>query len=256
MRGKETTQVLTGLVCPDCQYENEVERIYCHSCGARLERSGLIKDKATIDESDAQARAHLEKMLRPPGLWKRRLTQFLKLLLGAICLAALVEIILPPDLPPQAKEAGFAPMINMDLASAIESHQPPQLVYSEEQVNSYLASSIRRGSSPAKEGFCPLTRMLVSFGEGSCAMTVERQLFGLSIYGRSAYRIAVEGGKISSANSAGYIGRLPIHPALMRGTEALLFSKAWETLARERKQITRLAGIEFHPQSVTLTVAR
>src|SRR6516225_2034765 len=29
------------LTCPDCQRENEAERIYCHDCGARLDRSAL-----------------------------------------------------------------------------------------------------------------------------------------------------------------------------------------------------------------------
>ena len=36
-----TTTTTITLVCPDCQHENEPQRIYCHSCGARLDRSKL-----------------------------------------------------------------------------------------------------------------------------------------------------------------------------------------------------------------------
>ena len=77
------------------------------------------------------------------------------MLLGALCLAILIEIILPPELPPEPKNYSFAPMINMDLVSAVSSHQPSQLTYSEEQINSYLASNLRRRDSPAKEGYFP-----------------------------------------------------------------------------------------------------
>jgi hypothetical protein len=62
-------------------------------------------------------------------------------------------------------------------------------------------------------------------------------------------------GKITAANLGGYIGRMPIHPALMKYADVLL-GKAWECVARERNSVARLAGIEFHPQSVTLIVAR
>ena len=164
-------------------------------------------------------------------------------------------MILPPDLPPQPKNYSFAPMISMDMVSAISSHQPSQLIYNEEQVNSYLASSLRRKDSPAKEGFFPLLRIFVKFQEGICGINTERQFYGLSIYSGSSYRVAIDNGKIISANTGGYIGRMPIHPALMKYADILLH-KAWDSLARERNSVARLAGIEFHSQSVTLIVAR
>jgi hypothetical protein len=75
------------------------------------------------------------------------------------------------------------------------------------------------------------------------------------VFSGSAYRVAIADGKITATNLGGYIGRMPIHPALMKYAD-VLFGKAWECLARERNSIARLAGIEFHPQSVTLIVAR
>ena len=178
-----------------------------------------------------------------------------KVVLGACAAAALIEMILPPpDLPPQTKNYSFAPMISMDMVSAISSHQTAPLVYSEEQVNSYLASSLRRKDSPAKEGFFPLLRIFVKFQEGICGINTERQFYGLSIYSGSSYRVAIDNGKIISATTGGYIGRMPIHPALMKYADVL--HKAWDSLARERNSVARLAGIEFHSQSVTLIVAR
>lgn len=247
---------MTTLVCPDCQHENETERIYCHSCGARLDRSKLIPSAAAQIDSDAQAQKHLKKLFQGgQGNTKRAALKLGKIVLGAVCFAALIVMALPPDLPPPTKNYTFAPMINMDMVSATSSHQGASLVYNEEQVNSYIASNLRRKDSPASQGYFPLRRVLVRFDEGVCGINAERQLFGYSIYSGSSYRVKIENGKILSTSTSGYIGRMPIHPEIMKYADILLH-KAWDSLARERASVAKLAGIEFHPQSVTLVAAR
>jgi hypothetical protein len=246
---------VTKLVCSDCQHENEPERIYCHNCGARLDRSAVAREKVAEDV-DAGTQKHLKKMFDSgSGRAGRAAIMLGKVLLGACATAALIEMILPPDLPPPPKSYGFAPMIGMDMVSAISSHQTASLVYSEEQVNSYIGSNLRRKDSPAKEGVFPLLRIFVQFQEGICGINTERQFYGLSIYSGSSYRVAISNGKISSEATGGYIGRMPIHPKLIKYADVLL-QKAWDSLARERNSVAKLAGIEFHPQSVTLIVAR
>ena len=246
---------MTKLICPDCQHENEPERIYCHNCGARLDRSGVIKEKIEEGPTEERTRQHLKKLFAPNrGRSKRIAAQFVKMLLGAAALAAVIVMLLPPDLPPAPKSYSFAPLINMDIVSALSSRQPAALVYNEEQVNSYLAATVRRKDSPAQQGFFPLRRVSVQFQEGQCWVHVERRIFLLSIFGGSEYRVAIDSGKITTANMGGYIGRMPIHPLLMKYADVLL-GKAWDCLARERNSVARLAGIEFHPQSVSLIVA-
>jgi hypothetical protein len=247
---------MTKLICPDCQHENEPERIYCHNCGARLDRTGVIKEKIQEGATEEGARQHLKKMFAPNrGQGKRIAAQFAKMLLGALCLAAVIVMLLPPDLPPPPKSYEFAPLINMDMVSALTSRQPALLVYNEEQVDSYLASTVRRKDGPAQQGFFPLRRLFVQFQEGQCWIHVERRIFSLSIFSGSAYRVAIANGKITKDNLGGYIGRMPIDPRLMKYADVLL-GKAWDSLARERNSVARLAGIEFHPKSVTLIVAR
>ena len=247
---------MTKLICPDCQHENEPERIYCHNCGARLDRTGLIKEKVDEAVAEERTRQHLKKMFRPNrGRGKRIATKLGKTLLGALCLAVVLLMLLPPDLPPAPKTYTFAPMIGMDMMSAVSSHQAASLVYNEEQANSYLAAIVRRKDGPAQQGYFPLRRVFVQFQEGQCWVHVERRISQLSFFCGSAYRVTINEGKITTANRGGYIGRMPIHPVLMKYAD-LLLGKAWECLARERKSVARMAGIEFHPQSVTLIVAR
>lgn len=247
---------MTKLICPDCQHENESERIYCHSCGARLDRSKLTPSPLALGEPDVKAQKHLQELFRPGrGNVKRAAIKLAKVVLGAVAAAALIVMALPPDLPPPSKNYTFAPMINMDMVSATSSHQGAMLVYNEEQVNSYLVSNLRRKDSPANQGYFPLRRVLVRFEEGVCAINTERELLGYSIYSGGSYRVKLENGKILSTSTSGYIGRMPIHPALMKYA-GIILQKAWDSLARERNSVAKLASIEFHPQSVTLVTAR
>jgi hypothetical protein len=241
----------TKLVCPDCQHENESERIYCHDCGARLDRSGASSKNAP-SQADTRSQAHLKRMLDPKrDRLKGTVRQLIKVLLGAAVCAALVLMALPPDLPSQKANYGFAPLINMDLITAISSRRPTPLVYSETDVNGYLASRLRPQNSANKGGYFPLRSVLVQFQEGQCAISVERQLFGFSIYSGCSYEVKVQDGKLAPRAMRGFVGRLPIAPSLSR-LSAPLMEKAWTSLDQERKSVARLAGIEFHPQSVTL----
>jgi hypothetical protein len=247
---------VTKLICPDCQHENEPERIYCHSCGARLDRSKLSSAAVPLGEPDVKAQEHLKKLLRGgQGNVKRAALKLAKVALGALGLAALVVMASPVDVPPATKSYDFAPMINMDMVTATTSHQGASLVYNQEQVNSYIASNLRRKDSPANQGYFPLKRVMVRFEEGGCGISIERQVLGHTIYSGSSYRVKIDNGKIISTNTGGYIGRLAIHPALMKYADILL-QKAWDSLARERNSVAKLASIEFHPQSVTLVAAR
>src|SRR6185369_3109583 len=91
------------LTCPECRRENEPERIYCHDCGARLDRSVLAK-VAPKKEDARDTQRRLRSML-DPGRAKMRLTFFRisKLILGACALAVLIQMLLPPDVPERAK---------------------------------------------------------------------------------------------------------------------------------------------------------
>jgi hypothetical protein len=60
------------------------------------------------------------------------------------------------------------------------------------------------------------------------------------------------GGKITASNKGGWIGRLSIHPAIMRYGD-ILFADVWSALNRERKLVAQMGGIELHDGSVILT---
>jgi hypothetical protein len=239
------------LVCPECRRENEAERIYCHDCGARLDRTALAKI-APKGEDVKETQRRLRTMLDPQRA-KLRLMFFKisKLVLGAAAAAAIVQMLLPPDIPPRAKTGEFPPQINLDLENAAMTHGAAPLRYTEAQVNAYLGSALK-SKQPALSKLLQFERAIVTFDENICRITAERSLFGFSFFTTTSSKVTVQNGTLTASNDGGSIGRLPIHPLLMKNAD-LLFGDLWAALDRERKSVAKMSGIEFHPQAVVLT---
>ena len=106
------------LICPECRRENEPERIYCHDCGARLDRSALAK-VAPKGEDPKETHRRLRSMLDPKRAKMRQMFfKVSKLILGSCALAALIQMLLPPDVPPRVKSAEFPTQINLEMENA------------------------------------------------------------------------------------------------------------------------------------------
>jgi hypothetical protein len=239
------------LICPECRRENEAERIYCHDCGARLDRTALAK-AAPKGEDVKETQRRLRTML-DPGRAKMRLLFFKtsKVILGAFVLAAVIQMILPPDVPARPKSGEFPPQINLDLENAVLNRSTTPMQYTEAQVNAYLAGALK-SKQAALSKVLGFERAIVKFDETVCSVTAERSLFGFSIFTTTSSKVTLQNGSITAANIGGHIGRLPIHPLLMKYADPL-FADLWAALDRERKTVAKMSAIEFHPQAVVLT---
>jgi len=239
------------LVCPECQRQNEPERIYCHDCGARLDRSALAKVAPKLEDPKATQRRL--KQLLDPGRLRLRLMFFKisKLVLGACAMAVLIEMLRPPkDLPERPKSLELQ-QISLDLEKATSSHGAAPLQYSTDQVNSYLAN-VTKTKQAALNKFLQFERALVTFDEGVCGITMERSLFGFSVFHTISNNVALQNGTLTATNNGGSIGRMPIHPMIMKYGD-ILFSDLWSVLDREKKLVAKMSTVEFHPKLVRLT---
>jgi hypothetical protein len=239
------------LVCPECRRENEPERIYCHDCGARLDRSALAK--VAPKGEDAKATQRRLRALLDPQRAKIRLMFFKisKLILGACALAVLIQLLLPADVPARVKDAELPPQIGFDLENAIETHGGAPLSYTEAQVTAYLGNALR-SKQAALSKILQFERAVVNFDESSCRITVERSLFGYSIFTATSNVVTLQDGKLTASNNGGSIGRLRIHPAIMKLADPI-FGDVWTALEREKKLVMKMGSIAFHPQTVVLT---
>jgi hypothetical protein len=239
---------MTKLVCAECRHENEAERIYCHNCGERLDRSVVPAQQKAQDPQEALRR--LQKMLGPPNRARQNFFAASKLALAAAVVAALVEIALPPELPAPTK--ALPPQIDLDLENAVSYHKLGPLEYTQDQINAYLAYRLISKKAALNKPLLTFVRATASFREGACMIGMERSLFGYSIFSRSSYRVDAGAGKIAATNNGGWIGRLPVHPAIMQFGD-IIFADLWSALERERKLLGKMGAVNFHEGSVTIT---
>lgn len=239
------------LVCPECRRENEPERIYCHDCGARLDRSVLAK--APQKEEDAGATQRRVKSMFDPGraLMKKRFFDVSKLILGALALAGLIQMIRSPDLPEKPKAAMLPVQISLDLENATVTPSSPQLRYTEEQMNQYLGYSLK-SKQTALSKYLTFERAVVGFEQDLCRVTVERSLSGFPLCVSTYFNASIQNDGLVVKNRGGAIGRMPVHPMLMQ-YGGFLFSDVAAVVERERKSVAKLAAVEFQPKLVVLT---
>ena len=243
-----TTTTESKVTCTECRHDNEAERIYCHNCGERLDRSAVLAQKKKEDPEDERRR--LQKMMEGPSALQRNFFAVSKLVLAAAVAAVLVEIAMPPDVPAPTK--AIPPQMDLDLESAATFHKPGPFEYSQEQVNAYLAYRLTSRKKMLNKPLLDFVRATAVFRDGACTIGMERSLFGYSIYTQSSYRIDTADGKSAATNVGGWIGRLPIHPAIMKYAD-IIFADLWFALDREHKLIAKMAGVNFHDGGVTIT---
>jgi hypothetical protein len=242
-----TTTTAAKVICAECRHENEAERIYCHNCGERLDRSGVVVQKEVEDPKETHRR--LRKMLEGPSRTRQNFFVAGKLMLAAAATAVLVQMALPPEEFPPATKA-TAPQIDLALENAVL--RSTDLNYSQNDANAYLTYRLSGKKKALNKSFLDFERAAVIFKEGACVVGWERSIFGYSIYARSMVRLQTNSGKISATNVGGWIGRLPIHPKLMEYGD-VIFADVWSALDRERKLVAKMGGVEFHDGSVTLS---
>jgi len=136
--------------------------------------------------------------------------------------------------------------------SAASYQKAGPLEYSQDQINAYLAYRLTSKKKALNKPLLDFVRATASFREGACTIAMERSLFGYSLFSQTSYRIDTGAGKISATIVGGWIGRLPVHPAIMRFGD-IIFADLWSALDRERKLVGKMAAVNFHDASVTIT---
>src|SRR6266568_2439636 len=93
------------LTCGACGFANEPERVYCHNCGAKLDRSLLpVVEEDKKEESADAARKRIKRMTNPAGYsFGQLLKSLIFVLFWAVLAAAIILIARQPDGVPENK---------------------------------------------------------------------------------------------------------------------------------------------------------
>jgi hypothetical protein len=232
---KQATQKLT---CAQCGYENEPERVYCHNCGTKLDRSVLPKETVSQQENLAKARRRIKKMTNP-GQGVALVKTFIHTLIWSALVAIVYLMLSPPrDLPTKQDESN-ATVITGDIDTANESRASQTLQFTQADLSSHLRNRIKGkpGPIPGLE----LKRPYVQLEEGKTTIGMEQSLWGYSLYPSIQYQVTVENGTWKPEKVGFRVGRLGIHPSIPWMDS--LFTNALAGLKQERALLDRAQQI-------------
>lgn len=245
-----TTSTETKLLCPECRRENEAERVYCHDCGTRLDRSAVRIKKEPIQDTHKR----VKRMFDPQRAKIRAIAVSLgRVIFGAGMVALLVDMALPPDVPAPKKNEVLISGLRFDLESMVTKHQPPQKELSDEEANAFVASAVRSKSASLAKPMLSFKRAVIAFHERQCVVTAERSFLDYwSVYTTCIFEPQLKNGQLYGRIVGGHIGRLPIHPKLAQHM-GVLFTDLAGALDRDLKLIYKMGGLEFHEKNVTIS---
>lgn len=240
-----------NLTCGHCGFVNEAERVYCHNCGSKLDRSVLPQAEEQKERSPEKERKRIEQITNPKtGIVFQEIKTLLKVELYAVLAAALIVIALKPeDVPEAKKQSGEMRLVSSDMMEAIQSAQPRAISFSEDDVNEYLKKQVKPGETmiPGVD----VTRTYVAFTPGLIRIGTEYSVWGYPIFTDIYFRVEFKEGKFTTPIAAGNFGRLQIDPRLMEYGE-MIFQSTWDSLKRERAQMDRMSAVDIKKGQITL----
>ena len=109
MPPKSSPSPAPALPCEQCGYVNEPERVYCHNCGAKLDRSLLPQGRRENRRASRKPRKHIEKMTNPKsGVVMREIKAFFKVIFFSALLAVVLLIFQKPEDLPELEQGATA----------------------------------------------------------------------------------------------------------------------------------------------------
>lgn len=245
------------LRCQECAYENEAERIYCHNCGTKLDRTQLPEDKKGA-ETQKEVMKRVRKVVEPDrGFFTNWKKSLFNALLWAVFIAGCIQIARPPDnipTPIPAEKMGEYTNLMDVLLTMRQANQASPVSMKEPDVNRYLQNVIKQKKTGVIDEEVKFHRAFVHFREGVAEIWTETSFFDYPLYAAGSYQLAVKEGKITATCVGGQLGRLPVHPLLMDQLD-IIFDSLWKALKGERQSFFLMANVEVHDGEIILTNA-
>lgn len=239
-----------NLPCEQCGYLNEPERVYCHNCGSKLDRSLLPKGEEKKQESPEKARKRISKITNPQASsFGREFKALLKTVCYAALTAAIIQIVRAPEGVPNTKQESTMRLVSGDMMMALESSSPRAISFTEDEVNDFLKRKLKK-----KEGMIPgveFSRAYVNLRPGVLRMNSEMSIWGYPVYSGVHYRLDVKDGKFEATIVGGNFGRLSVDPRLMQYGE-VTFASLWASLQPERKQMDKMGSVTVEDKRINL----
>lgn len=233
------------LQCASCGHQNEPERVYCHNCGQKLDRSLLPKVEEVGGESNQDKRRRVKRMMNPNrgGAPMRVVKTFVTVMVFAALVAATFLLFQKPaDVPPRRPETIPERNAGEMWQALVANAQALNVTLTEDEVNNFLRTTLKPADSSVPG--IKFERAFMNFRPGAVVVTVERSIFDqLSIYSSTTYAPRVSASGVTFEPVAVHFGRLGFDPRIPFAP-GLGLAGVQKALEKEMAQFGRLATVE------------
>lgn len=243
------------LICTACQHENEIERVYCHNCGEKLDRSLLpALDESKSSEDFQKTRKTVKRMMNPNRFaWARAIKTFVLVeIFAAIVAAGFLASQAPENVPP-VKSARMPDVDVKEMWDGMMGTRPGVVVaFKDFDINYYLRKAVKGSEGPLGIKF---TRAFVILESGLATVATQRDLWGLPIYNVVTFKPALIGGKWSADVQRIAVGRLTIPAGLAKlvKLDNLVQDAVAKVFEREIKHLDRVEKVEVLQNAISFT---
>lgn len=249
----------SSIVCKDCSHVNEAQRVYCHNCGVKLDRSAVAQQLQKQNETAEQKQKRVKKAMNPSGglLGKNWGSTFIRTIFWAAVAGLVINIALPPEnVPPMPPKDQLldAPPLGAYLQDISISPTPRVLAFKEDEINSYLLSTLRpKGKKGEAPGFVSFQRAFVNLDPGQARIISQSAIFEHPLYLGVTFAAEGKAGRLSARPVALHLGRVTV-PEFMSQHLAkpieLLFASLWGALREEQRGLNSLGALEIRENAV------
>lgn len=243
---------MSGIKCGQCGHENDLTRVFCQNCGSRLERG----DQAPAPTGPSVTPVPVKRKSKVQGPSAMTLLgQFVKAVFsiaffGAV-LALFIQLGRSPDGIPAAptvvNEAAATGLYDSLKANTSSPFRRPATKFKQEQINNYLASRLAGASTSGPSLGAQFGRAFVVLNEGMFQFYVERRYLGLSIYFRIDCEPLAGPEGATAFVKGGAIGRMPVHPAIMKVVQGRVITPAVDALSEPVDLLRKADDVKIEP---------
>ncbi len=239
------------LPCEQCGYNNEPERVYCHNCGSKLDRSLLPKAAEKPQEDAQKAKKRIERMTNPrSNVIGREFKALVKVAFFSALIAALFLAFQKPDDMPELKKGEMMRLVSSDMMEALGSPTPARVSFTDNDINGYLKQPLNKPKDTMVPGV-QVVHAYVKCLPGVLRIYSEQSAFGFPTYSRIDFKLEVKDGKFMATVVGGAFGKLSIDPQLMQYAD-YAFGTLWDSLQRERKQMDKMLSVTVYEGRIDL----
>ncbi len=240
------------LTCKQCGYVNEPERVYCHNCGTKLDRSVLPKEGEIRRESPQKAQKRIKKMTNPGASpVQREVKTFVKTVLFAVLVAGVIQMFrAPADAPPERNELTTR-FVSSELMELSNFPQPRRIAFTEPELN----AALKQMAKPGEGMIAKFDRAYVNLYPDQARISMQQSFWGFPLHAGIGFKPEFKSGTFEPKVVSGNIGRLPVHPTLMPYVSYAFppFGKLRTAVRRDIEYLAKMRNIDIEKGRVILT---